>query len=124
MKQSGYELHDNELDAIFSALSDPTRRAILSRLSEGEASVAEIAALFDISQPAISRHLKVLKRAGLVQRDIDRQRRPARLHAANMSIAADWLDQFRAFWEGSFENLDALLVTMKNSAATNNQNRE
>ena len=113
MKQIGYIKAQPRLDAIFSALADPTRRAILSRLIEGDASVTEIAEPFDISQPAISRHLKVLERAGLVERDIDEQRRPARLKADNMATAVDWLSQFRAFWGKSFDQLDAVLVHLK-----------
>ena len=101
------------LDAIFSALADPTRRAILSRLTEGEASVREIAAPFDISQPAISRHLKVLEKAGLIERDVDKQRRPARLKAEHMAAAVDWLKRFEAFWRTSFDQLDDVLLQMK-----------
>lgn len=101
------------LDAVFAALADPTRREILARLAEGEASVNEIAAPFDISQPAISRHLKVLEKAGLVERDIDEQRRPAKLKAETMAVAVDWLETFREFWGNSFDQLDSLLVTMK-----------
>ena len=102
------------LDAIFHALADPTRRAILSRLCDGEASVNEIAAPFDMSQPAVSRHLQVLERAGLVERDIDKQRRPARLKADNMALAADWLNDFKRFWQGSFDQLDTLLDDLQN----------
>lgn len=101
------------LDAIFAALADPTRRAILSRLADGEASVNELAAPFDISQPAVSRHLKVLERAGLVERDIDEQRRPARLKAEKMAAAAEWLETFRTFWGKSFDQLDDVLSHMK-----------
>ncbi|PHR57238.1 MAG: transcriptional regulator [Robiginitomaculum sp.] len=101
------------LDVVFSALADPTRRAILSRLVEGEASVNEIATPFEMSQPAISKHLKVLERAGLIERAIDKQRRPARLKAQNMAVAVDWLNEFKAFWGGSFDQLDALLIHMK-----------
>ena len=101
------------LDAIFSALADPTRRAILSRLIDGQASVNEIAAPFKMSQPAVSRHLKVLERAGLIERDIDQQRRPARLHAQNMAGAVDWLNDFKAFWGTNFDQLDNVLFNMK-----------
>lgn len=100
------------LDAIFSALADPTRRAILSRLTQGEASVLELAKPFDISQPAVSKHLKVLERAGLIDRDIDEQRRPARLNANNMAMAAEWLETYKKFWTNSFDQLDDLLVEM------------
>ncbi len=101
------------LDAIFAALADPTRRAILSRLVDGQASVNEIAAPFEMSQPAVSRHLKVLERAGLIERDIDEQRRPARLKAQTMAAAVDWLAEFEAFWRTSFEQLDDVLFNMK-----------
>jgi len=101
------------LDAVFAALADPTRRAILSRLAEGQASVNEIAAPFDMSQPAVSKHLKVLERAGLIEREIDEQRRPAKLKADNMEAAADWLGFFQKFWGTSFDQLDDVLVQMK-----------
>jgi DNA-binding transcriptional ArsR family regulator len=113
MEQSGYVGGRADLDAVFAALADPTRRAILSRLVDGEASVKEIAAPFEMSQPAVSRHLKVLERAGLIERDIDEQRRPARLSAQNMAAAVDWLTQFEAFWGTSFDQLDDVLVHMK-----------
>ena len=114
MEQSGYaETAARQLDAVFSALADPTRRAILSRLIDGEASVNEIAAPFAMSQPAISRHLKVLERAGLIERDIDRQRRPARLKGERLSVAVEWLDEFRAFWATSFDQLDDVLTDLK-----------
>jgi len=103
------------LDAVFSALADPTRRAILSRLAGGEASVNEIAAPFRISQPAVSRHLKVLERAGLIERGVDEQRRPARLNAANLAAAVEWLNDFKAYWGASFDQLDGVLLTMKQS---------
>jgi len=119
MEQIGYTSGATaELDAIFSALADTTRRAILSRLIDGEASVNEIAAPFSMSQPAVSRHLKILERAGLIERDVDQQRRPARLHARNMKLAVDWLVEFRAFWEGSFDQLDALLFDLQNDKPT------
>ena len=102
------------LDAVFGALADPTRRAILARLSQGEATVNEIAAPFDISQPAISKHLKVLERAQLIKRETDQQKRPARLHAAPMQEAVAWLEEFRAFWAGSFDQLDGLLADLQN----------
>ena len=102
-----------DLDAVFHALADGTRRAILSRLADGEASVNEIAAPFEISQPAISRHLKVLERAGLIERDVDRQRRPARLKAERMVAAVNWLVDFRSMWGANFDQLDDLLMQMK-----------
>jgi DNA-binding transcriptional ArsR family regulator len=91
----------SDLDLLFAALADPTRPAILSRLTGGEATVTEIAAPFEMSLPAVSRRLKVLERAGLVERGIDEQRRPAHLTAADMAQAVDWLNEFRAFWETS-----------------------
>ncbi|MEX3007512.1 ArsR/SmtB family transcription factor [Hoeflea sp. TYP-13] len=113
MEAIGYINRQSSLDAVFAALADPTRRAILSRLAEGEASVNEIAAPFEMSQPAVSRHLKVLERAGLIEREIDQQRRPARLKAEKMAAAVAWLEEFRAFWAGSFDQLDDVLVSMK-----------
>ena len=101
------------LDATFLALADPTRRAILARLSAGEASVAELAAPFTMSQPAISKHLKVLERAGLISRGRDAQRRPRRLEAKPLAEATEWLARYREFWEESFQRLDALLEEMK-----------
>lgn len=101
------------LDAIFHALSDETRRAILTRLSLGEATVNEIAAPFEISQPAVSRHLKVLEHAGLIERGVDQQRRPARLKTESMLEAVGWLVDFRPMWGTSFSQLDDLLLAMK-----------
>ena len=117
MEQSGYTINSVQnqanLDAVFHALADPTRRAILARLTDGQASVKELTAPFAISQPAISRHLKVLQQAGLIEREIDQQRRLARLNADNMAAAAGWLNEFRAFWGKSFDQLDVLLNTLK-----------
>lgn len=113
MEQSGYTGENQALDAVFAALADPTRRAILSRLAAGEASVKELAAPFEMSQPAVSKHLKVLERAGLVERAVDRQRRPARLKAEPMAAAVGWLEDFRRFWSGSFDQLDGLLDQLK-----------
>ena len=101
------------LDATFFALADPTRRAILSRLAGGEASVLELAEPFDMSQPAISKHLKVLERAGLISRGRDAQRRPCRLEAQPLAEANEWLEKYREYWEQSFERLDGLLESMK-----------
>lgn len=98
-----------QLDAVFFALSDPTRRAVLARLAEGEASVGELAAPFDLSQPAISKHLKVLERAGLVSVGRDGQRRPRRLEPEPLLEASEWIDRYREVWEGNFRRLDALL---------------
>lgn len=113
MEQIGYIGAQPDLDAVFAALADPTRRAILSRLASGQASVNELAAPFNISQPAISKHLKVLERAGLVEREVDEQRRPARLKAQNMAAAVDWLTEFKRFWGTSFDQLDDVLADMK-----------
>ena len=113
MEMIGYGSAQPNLDAVFAALADPTRRAILSRLADGEASVNEIAAPFEISQPAVSRHLKVLEEAGLVERAIDRQRRPARLKAEPMAAAVDWLEEFKSFWTTSFNQLDDVLTNLK-----------
>ena len=112
MEQIGY-IEQPNLDAVFSALADPTRRAILMRLVDGDASVNEIAAPFKMSQPAVSKHLKVLERAGLIERDIDEQRRPAMLKADTMAVAVDWLTEFKQFWGKSFDQLDDLLINMK-----------
>lgn len=101
------------LDATFAALADPTRRAILARLTLGEASVTELARPFAMSQPAISKHLKVLERAGLISRGRDAQRRPCRLEALPLADANNWLERYRQFWEGSFERLDDLLEELK-----------
>jgi DNA-binding transcriptional ArsR family regulator len=97
------------LDLTFGALADPTRRAILHRLARGEASVQELAAPFDMSLPAVSKHLRVLENAGLVERSADGKRRPSRLRAVPMRAAAQWIDGYRSFWEQSFDRLDALL---------------
>lgn len=101
------------LDATFAALGDPTRRAILARLSAGEASVMELAAPFAMSQPAISKHLKVLERAGLIARGSGAHRRPCRLVARPLKEATDWLERYRRFWEGNYQLLDELLEEMK-----------
>ncbi|WP_424984073.1 ArsR/SmtB family transcription factor [Maritalea sp. S77] len=113
MEQIGYGNNPAKLDAIFSALADPTRRAMLTRLAEGEASVGELAAPFQISQPAVSKHLKVLEKAGLVERAIDEQRRPARLKAEPMAEAVEWMNYFKQFWGDSFDQLDELLVKLQ-----------
>jgi DNA-binding transcriptional ArsR family regulator len=101
------------LDTTFAALADPTRRAILARLASGEATVMELAEPFAMSQPAISKHLKVLERAGLISRGRDAQRRPCRLEAKPLAEVNEWLEKYRRFWEGSFQLLDALLEEMK-----------
>jgi DNA-binding transcriptional ArsR family regulator len=97
------------LDATFAALADPTRRAILARLASGEASVMELAKPFAMTQPAISKHLKVLERAGLISRGREAQRRPCRIEGKPLADANAWLEKYRQFWEGSFERLDVLL---------------
>jgi len=107
MQPIGYG--SGHLDATFAALADPTRRAILARLASGEASVTELAAPFAMSQPAISKHLKVLERAGLISRGLDAQRRPRKLEAQPLAEATQWLEGYRQFWEASFERLDDLL---------------
>ena len=98
------------LSVTFKALADPTRRAILARLSLGETSVLELAKPFDMSLPAISQHLKVLETAGLVARSREAQWRPCRLDAAKLKEATEWLDQYRRFWDGSFDRLDRYLA--------------
>ena len=104
---------DRVLNTTFAALADPTRRAIIARLASGEASVAELAKPFAISQPAISKHLKVLERAGLISRGQDAQRRPRRLEAKPLAEATEWLERYREFWEENYQRLDALLAVMK-----------
>ncbi|AZO72034.1 MULTISPECIES: metalloregulator ArsR/SmtB family transcription factor [unclassified Mesorhizobium] len=103
----------NQLDATFAALSDPTRRAILARLIDGEASVMELAEPFAMSQPSISKHLKVLENAGLISRGRDAQRRPCRLEAKPLAEATEWLERYRKIWEGNFQRLDALLGALQ-----------
>ena len=111
------------LDATFSALSDPTRRAILARLANGEATVNELAAPFKLSQPAISKHLKVLEKAGLISRGRDSQRRPCRIEARPLAEANEWLEEYRKLWEANFERLDALLDEMKTDDAKRSAKR-
>lgn len=113
MQLMGYGQTVGSLDATFAALADPTRRAILARLAAGEASVGELAEPFAMSQPAISKHLKVLERAGLISRGQEAQRRPRRLEAVPLAQATAWLEEYRRFWEASFQNLDTLLEEMK-----------
>ena len=114
MQPIGYEhLPAHRLDATFAALADPTRRAILARLASGEASVTELAQPFAMSQPAISKHLKVLERAGLVSRSRDAQRRPVRVEAEPLAQANLWLEGYREALEANFQRLDALLEEMK-----------
>ncbi|MEK6221408.1 MAG: metalloregulator ArsR/SmtB family transcription factor [Chloroflexota bacterium] len=97
------------LSIIFSALADPTRREILARLADGDLSVTELADPFEMTQPAVSKHLKVLERAGLIARGREAQRRPAKLRAETLRLAVDWIEQYRQHWEGNFDSLDAYL---------------
>lgn len=108
----------HRLDAVFAALADPTRRAIIARLASGEASVTELAQPFTMSQPAISKHLKVLERAGLISRSRAAQRRPRRLEATRLREATHWLERYRKLWEGNYRRLDALLETLKTKEPT------
>lgn len=101
------------LDLTFAALADPTRRAILARLATGEASVQELAEPFEMSQPAISKHLKVLERAGLISVDIDAQRRPRRLEPKRLEEAVDWIERYREIFEQNYQRLDALLEELQ-----------
>jgi DNA-binding transcriptional ArsR family regulator len=106
-------LAEQDLTATFGALADPTRRAILARLSRGDASVLEIAEPFDMSQPAVSKHLKVLERAGLIERGRDAQRRPCRLEPRRLKQVSDWLGTYRQFWEASYNRLDDYLQELQ-----------
>jgi DNA-binding transcriptional ArsR family regulator len=108
-----FSYKNNNLDATFAALADPTRRAILARLASGQASVTELAEPFEMSQPAISKHLKVLERAGLISRGLDAQRRPRKLEAAPLAEATKWLEDYRQFWEAAYQQLDSLLDELK-----------
>ena len=112
------------LDATFLALSDPTRRAILARLARGEAAVNELAEPFAISQPAISKHLKILERAGLISVGQDAQRRPRKLEGKALAEASAWLEQYRAIWEASFERLDDLLAEMQRPSSASKRARK
>ncbi len=115
--------NSQRLDATFAALADPTRRAILARLASGEASVMELTKPFAMTQPAISKHLKVLERAGLISRGRDAQRRPRRLEAWPLAEATGWLEGYRQFWEGRFQRLDALLEELKTNQLKTNEKR-
>ena len=115
---------DTRLDATFAALADPKRRAILARLAAGEASVAELASPFAISQPAVSKHLKVLERAGLISVEREAQRRPRRLEARPLGEAVEWLETYRRFWARRFQRLDALLEQMKKTERKPSRRRE
>jgi DNA-binding transcriptional ArsR family regulator len=124
MELNGYRSSSpDRLDATFAALADPTRRAILARLASGQATVTELAAPFDMSQPAISKHLKVLERAGLVSRRRDAQRRPCRLEARPLKAATDWLENYRSYWEESYQRLDTLLDELKANQESRGERR-
>lgn len=105
--------YEQQLDATFAALADPTRRAILARLALGEASVAELAEPFAMSQPAVSKHLKVLEKAGLIRRGRDAQRRPAAIEAKPLQEANMWIERYRELWEANYRRLDSLLEELK-----------
>jgi DNA-binding transcriptional ArsR family regulator len=106
-------MESDKLDEIFGALADPTRRAILARLASGEVTVNDLAAPFAMSQPAVSKHLKVLERAGLIARGRDAQRRPCRLHPVALKTVADWVAYYEQFWTESFDRLDEYLRRVK-----------
>lgn len=108
------------MDAVFAALADPTRRAMVERLSSGEASVSELAEPFQLSQPAITKHLKVLERAGLVTRSRQAQRRPARLNPARLILVMDWIERYRQIWEANFSRLDQVLEDLNRDARDDN----
>lgn len=111
----------SQLDLTFAALADPTRRAILARLAEGDATVNELVEPFDMSQPAISKHLKVLESAGLVSRGRDAQRRPVHIEAQPLADAVGWLETYRKFWETSYQRLDGLLAELQSLAPKSDQ---
>jgi DNA-binding transcriptional ArsR family regulator len=108
----------DRLSATFAALADPTRRAILARLASGESSVMDLAEPFDISLPAVSKHLKVLERAGLIERGREAQWRPCRLQANPLKGVADWVEHYRRFWEESFDKLDSYLKELQRNSKT------
>ena len=113
----------DHLSATFAAIADPTRRAILARLASGELSVTELAKPFDMTLPAVSKHLKVLERAGLISRGRDAQWRPARLEADRLREAAKWMERYRVFWEKSLDRLDAHLREMQQEERTHGRHR-
>ena len=111
----------NRLDMMFAALADPTRRAILSRLAAGDATVNDLAKPFDMSQPAISKHLKVLEKAGLISTAQEAQRRPRRIEAKALKEVADWAENYRKFWDASYDRLDTYLDTLKKKEKVNDK---
>jgi DNA-binding transcriptional ArsR family regulator len=115
---------NDKLSVVFSALADPTRRAILSRLSKGEASVSELARPFDVTLPAITKHLKVLERARLIKRSRDAQWRPCTLEAQPLKNASDWMEQYRKFWDESFDRLDQYLKEIQAKEKRKNVRRK
>lgn len=115
--------NSDRLDLTFAALADPTRRAILARLATGKASVQELAEPFEMSQPAISKHLKVLERAGLISVDIDAQRRPRRLEPKRLEEAVGWIERYREIFEQNYQRLDALLDELKRKPARSKRKR-
>jgi DNA-binding transcriptional ArsR family regulator len=125
MKHDGYvEPSSDTLDATFAALADPTRRAILARLAAGEASVMELAEPFAMTQPAISKHLKVLERARLITVGQDAQRRPRRLEGKPLAEATAWLERYRASWEANFERLDGVLEELQRTTSASTRARK
>ena len=114
----------DRLNLTFAALADPTRRAILARLATGEASVQELAEPFDMSQPAISKHLKVLEKAGLISVDIDAQRRPRRLDPKRLEEAVDWIERYREIFEQNYQRLDALLEELQAKPTKRKRNKD
>lgn len=114
----------DQMSTTFAALSDPTRRAILERLATGEASVKELAAPFEMSLPAITKHLKVLERAGLISRSRDAQWRPCKLEAKPLQDASDWIEQYRQFWEENFDRLDAYLKELQSEEPKSKEKKD
>lgn len=114
----------DQLSQIFAALADPTRRAILERLTQGEANVTEIAEPFEMSLPAVSKHLKVLERAGLITRGRDAQWRPCKLEAAPLKEVSDWTERYRRYWDASFNRLDAYLKELQEKRNVEDTNEE
>jgi DNA-binding transcriptional ArsR family regulator len=112
--------HEEQLNLTFTALADPTRRAILAKLSQGEMNVKELSKPFKMSGPAITKHLRVLENAGLISRGREAQWRPCRLEAAKLKEAANWIDEYKVFWEESFDRLEAYLKTMTKPSSLNN----